>query len=120
MPSLNYSVFADKVADGTKRQTIRAWRKRPFKVGDTLYHFTKQRTRKCRRLRKPDICTCAAEILITKYGDVLTLWNFRYQWLIRREREELAWDDGFESFAELLDFLCKKHGLPFKGQVIRW
>jgi hypothetical protein len=28
--------------------------------------------------------------------------------------------DGFDSSQALIDFIKKEHGLPFKGQVIRW
>ena len=31
-----------------------------------------------------------------------------------------AVDDGFDSFAEMLEWFEKTHGLPFEGQLIQW
>jgi hypothetical protein len=51
MPSLNFKAqFAESVESGSKKQTIRANRKHPIRIGDTLYLFTGMRTRNCRRL----------------------------------------------------------------------
>lgn len=70
MPSLNFSVFVDKVELGLrepknplgKRQTIRKIRvlkgkPHPIKLGDPLYLFTGMRTKNCRRLNlNPEKC----------------------------------------------------------------
>ena len=51
MPLIGFKKeFADLVESGAKRQTIRAPRKRPIKVGDTLYLYTGLRTKQCRKL----------------------------------------------------------------------
>ncbi|MCH7761968.1 hypothetical protein IIA15_11310, partial [candidate division TA06 bacterium] len=33
---------------------------------------------------------------------------------------ELARADGFESVADLVDFIRETHGLPFEGTLIGW
>jgi len=51
MPALNFqSRFADLVASGKKRQTIRPVRRHPIKAGDLLHLFTGMRTKRCKRL----------------------------------------------------------------------
>jgi len=57
MHALNFTVFQNKVADGSKRQAIRRLRKRPICVGDTLSFYTGMRTQACRRLREDAVCT---------------------------------------------------------------
>src|SRR3954463_9681520 len=65
MPSLNFQArFADRVAEGSKRRTIRAGRKRLFKSGDNLAFFTGMRTKMCRRLRPNAPCRSASRIEI--------------------------------------------------------
>ena len=68
MPALNYQAqFAPKVESGEKLQTIRARRKRPFKRGDRLYHYTGMRTKSCRKLGE-STCVIAMDIVIGKKG----------------------------------------------------
>jgi hypothetical protein len=50
MPSLGFTRLLDKLRDGSKTQTIRAPRKQPLKVGDTLHIFWKMRTKQCQKL----------------------------------------------------------------------
>jgi len=50
MPTINFTKF--KVESGEKRQTIRAVRKRPIKVGDKLHLYSGLRTKKARNLLK--------------------------------------------------------------------
>ena len=47
---MSFSIFKEKLLDGSKCQTIRKPRKRPLKVGDKLYVFWKLRTKECERL----------------------------------------------------------------------
>ena len=49
-PAISFSIFRDRLLDGTKCQTIRKPRKRPLKMGDKLYVFWKLRTKECERL----------------------------------------------------------------------
>jgi hypothetical protein len=47
---LGFTVLREKLLDGTKTQTIRFPRKRPFKVGDNLQVYWKPRTKQCEKL----------------------------------------------------------------------
>jgi hypothetical protein len=114
MPALNYQKqFAPKVEDGSKRQTIRAKRKRPFKRGDVLYHYTGMRTKGCRKLGESR-CAMVIDITITKRGIKLE------DHVSGPPQEEIAQNDGFTDFNAMRDWFGKTHGLPFHGQLIRW
>lgn len=55
MVAFNFkSQWASLVADGIKRQTVRAGLRAA--VGDTLQHYTGQRTKACRKLRADTAC----------------------------------------------------------------
>lgn len=71
MPALSFQKqFADQVATGKKRQTIRAWRKRPFFTGDKLYLYTGLRTSSCRKLGEAVAARVVAIVIGTgKCGD---------------------------------------------------
>jgi hypothetical protein len=120
MPLLGYkSQFAALVESGEKRQTIRAMRKRPFKVGDRLYHYTGLRTKACRKLLESD-CTAADDIFIDKKGNVYINGRCLYE----SAKESFAYADGFRHpgflWAQMLEFFKTVHGLPFTGQIIKW
>lgn len=50
MPLLGFSKLKDKLLNGSKTQTIRKPRKRPFKLGDKLYIYWHLRQRDCEKL----------------------------------------------------------------------
>ena len=119
MPLIGYKIqFAPLVKFGKKRQTIRAMRKRPFKVGDRLYHYTGLRTKNCRKLLESD-CKEVQQIIIDKKGDVYIDGRCLYE----SAKESFAYTDGFrgyEKWRQMLNFFEKNHGLPFEGQIIKW
>lgn len=45
MPAISFSVFREKLENGTKAQTIRKLRKHPIKVGDKLFIYWKKRSK---------------------------------------------------------------------------
>ncbi|XPS85589.1 hypothetical protein Dvar_36070 [Desulfosarcina variabilis str. Montpellier] len=119
VPILNYKKqFAPLVESGEKRQTIRAMRKRPFKAGDRLYHYTGLRTKACRKLLE-STCLFADRIDILPHGTV-----FINNWLCEGPMKNLAVADGFRreghEWEDMLAFFTQTHGLPFTGQLIRW
>ena len=119
MPILNYrKEFAPLVESGEKRLTIRAMRKRPFKSGDRLYHYTGLRTKACRKLLE-STCLFADRIDIIPHGTV-----FINNWLCDGPMKNLAVADGFRraghEWEDMLAFFERTHGLPFTGQLIRW
>ena len=118
MPALNYQArFAEKVASGEKRQTVRAMRKRPFAVGDVLYHYTGMRTKACLKLGD-DICTSARPVLIDNKRRVFVDETQLPGGSV--EGHAFATADGFDCMADMLDWFEETHGLPFVGQVISW
>ena len=118
MPSISFKLqFADAVESGRKRQTIRAPRNRPIKVGDPVYLFTGMRTKQCRRLGV-GTCTETHSIEI----------DYRLRWKVAvdgrslgyGEAHAIAMADGFGFITDLVDFFEREHGLPFRGTLIRW
>ena len=75
MPALSFSLMKEKILDGSKRQTVRKFRKRPIKVGDKLFLFWKQRTKECERLKE---ASCLQEfkiqLVLSDSGSKLTVW----------------------------------------------
>ncbi|RBO54645.1 hypothetical protein DSD19_04515 [Rhodovulum sp. BSW8] len=126
MPALNFKKqFADDVAYGIKRQTVRAPRKdgrAHCKVGDTIKLFTGMRTKSCRLLgeaRVTSIKTIWMDGVSMKLnGEVLP------SCIVDRDGpmtdNEFAKADGFEGFTEMANWFGEVHGLPFEGVVIRW
>lgn len=79
MAQIGFTVFKEKVLDGTKAQTIREPRKRPIRVGELLYLYW--------RLRRPD-----CELLkVARCIEVFTL-----KWGQMKDDLDLAQRDGFD------------------------
>lgn len=116
MPALNFQKqFADKIESGEKRQTIRALRKNPIKVGDKIYLYTGQRTSSCRKLCDVT-CREILDIEITGHGGV---W-INDKSLNDNEKKELAIADGFKDWPDMLRWFRYQHGFAFTGQIIEW
>lgn len=117
--NVNFSVFIDKILDGSKRQTIRRERKNPIKVGDKLQLFTGLRTKKCKKLGTAIV----AEI------NYINIWQDEY-WgvqvgvnddnLLYDEVEVLRKADGFDNQKDFFSFFENHYGLPFEGVIIKW
>lgn len=118
MPLLSYSVeFADLVASGAKRQTIRGYRKdgRDPKVGDRLYLYTGMRTKACRKLGEA-VCSSTRRVELNRNG-ALAVGGLGYK---RPAFDRFARADGFVGMDEMIAWFEKTHGLPFEGLLIRW
>ncbi len=102
--------FADAVASGQKRQTIRAIRVNGHAMpGDTLQLYTGLRQGTARKLIDPDpICVKSVPIKITQNG--VTVGGLPH------DPEAFARADGFESFDDMKKFF----ELPFTGRLIVW
>lgn len=108
--------FADKVASGEKRQTIRQKRKQGnAQPGKMLQLYTGQRTKNCRLLREAE---CIVVVPIEIYDDDLVKVGDYI--LSDRQIKSLAKDDGFDCAADFVDFFEKQYGLPFEGLLIKW
>jgi hypothetical protein len=129
MPALSYSKknievynFKDKIILNLKKHTIRRYGpgliKRPFRVGDTLYHYENWRTPQVNKFHT-NTCLWVAEIKI----DYDEMNNFR-TWINENDlsmRNEIALirNDGFNQFRHFKNFFIQA-GLPFHGQIIGW
>jgi hypothetical protein len=115
MPAINFKKeFAEKVKDGSKRQTIRPVRKNPIKKGDTLYLYTGMRTKNCRKL-KDVICKDVQKIKIHEVAI-----EIEDEQILPPFRNMIATNDGFECLADLVYFFRNQYGLPFEGVIIYW
>lgn len=117
MPALNFQArFAPLVAAGVKRQTIREWRKRRIKVGDTLYLFAGMRRPGCTRLRT-EVCRRETPIRIT-WHNITISGGDDIELLTPRQQARFARADGFASLAEFRNFFCKDG--CHERQLIMW
>lgn len=90
LPLLGFTKLKGKLLDGTKTQTIRRPRKRPFKVGDKLYIYWKLRTKQCEKL---------GEAIVTKV--------VRKAFYKLNKKDAIL--DGFNNLDELIIALEKMH-----------
>ena len=110
--------FAEKVRDGSKRHTIRAWRKRIPKKGEraSLREWSGV------AYRSPQVAIW--ESVLTRVA-VVSLFDNRRLVIARSllgpvRREQLAIDDGFESWSEMFAWFEANHSLPFVGHLYGW
>lgn len=118
MVAYNFQVkFADAVASGQKRQTIRAPRKddRHAKPGDKLQLFTGMRTKSCRKLIEPDPTCIRVEALTIDRDGIHYADGGECT-----TPDVVARRDGFADFSAMLAWFETTHGLPFSGVLIQW
>lgn len=141
MPALSYSKkniekydFENKILEGIKIHTIRRYgpglTKRPFKVGDILYHYKNWRTPQVKKIFEnkclwvADIEMQGIRVCLDKPHRIVRTGGYFDIFINERKIKDslkniLAVNDGFDSFADFQDFFIKA-GLPFKGQIIGW
>lgn len=112
MVAINFTVFQDKILDGSKRQTIR--RTARCKPGDRLQLYTGMRTKSCRKLGEA-VCVNVLTVIIKR-----SYTSVGYHRLSNREEASLAKRDGFASVADMIGFFEKHYGIPFEGEMIVW
>lgn len=107
--------FADAVASGEKRQTIRQTKR--GKVGDRVQLYTGQRTKACRKLVDPDPVLEVVDYVGIR-PDYLTVGDVRKH---PADIDAFARQDGFENYRAMVAWFEKKYGSPyFYGYVHRW
>jgi len=117
MPALNFKKqFVEEILSGEKKQTIRAMRKRPFKVGDRLYLYTGMRTKQCKKIGEA-VCTKVEHIKIYYKNDILNV-KLKGRILSFDELNYFAVYDGFNGVFGFIGFF--KDITPFSGQIIYW
>jgi len=126
MPSLNFKrQFADAVQSGQKRQTIRARRKREWKVGDTLYLFTDMRIGTCKRIGQATLKSVQKIAVIAQKREVhlekaMASGGSYLARLSDEEALDLALADGFATLDDFFAFFAQIHGRSFGGHLLRW
>ena len=122
--------FEEPIKAGTKRQTIRAERKRPPRVGERLQLYCGMRTRHCRKIVPDPLCTEVCVVLIVvdpDHQELIAEINFGDFKLNANEIERFAVADGFTASAgcsarrAMGNFWMRHHGPgEFMGLLIRW
>lgn len=133
MPLIGFTVFREKILDGSKTQTIREMRKYPIKQGAILYLYWHLRQKDCQQLLTT---TCTEVMTIQIHSEyrtgrhhaLLFRWTERmfagteclpWERISPEETLEIAKRDGFTDDAEMVAWF-QKRGLPRVFQVIRW
>jgi hypothetical protein len=116
--------FVDRVLDGTKRQTIRNFRKYPIKPGETLYLYYGMRTKHCKKLKEVQ-CLRVFKIKITRKTITVTtshegVRTFTVVYSTPFELDRFAQSDGFQDWQQMKRWWTMTHTLPFTGQLIQW
>ena len=120
MAGLSFSVFRDKILDGSKRQTIRGVRKHPIKEGEKLFMWWNQRSPQREKLGESK-CIKIREICIMTDGYVCQISDDQYSLVDHPSLlDKFAIADGFDNWQKLIEFFENTHGLPFEGVLIEW
>jgi len=122
--------FEDPIKAGTKRQTIRAGRKRPPRAGERLQLYCSMRTRYCRKILPDPLCTEVRVVRIVvdpAHPEIIAEIDFSDFTLNARELERFAVADGFapgkagSARRAMGNFWMRHHGPgEFIGLLIRW
>lgn len=125
--------FAPPILAGTKRQTIRADRKRHARPGEELQLYTGMRTRHCKLIGKAivekviPVTLQMVERIPGRAGVEGVTWYHPTgpvfcSPLWAKEMNKFARDDGFKNWAEMKAFWAEAHpGLDvFEGVLIQW
>jgi hypothetical protein len=129
MPTFNFKAqFVEPIENGTKGGTIRAYRKYPCRVGQTMYLATGPRFKPIRIKEVPCVEVWNVMIMENKIIlkssvemtmlDGMSLPGITVVLDTATELNAFAKTDGFESFGEMKKFW--DGGLPFEGFNARW
>ena len=127
MVALNFHArFAPAVAQGEKRQTIRARGKRPAPApGQQLQLYTGMRTSSCRKLRDA-VCSSVTPIDVQPRHSMVRLaktqpgGGIALVELQPHEIEDLAKRDGFAGTDEFFAYFAETHKGGVSGYLIMW
>lgn len=113
--------FAPRIADGSKRQTIRAGRRRHARVGEALQLYVGMRTTHCVKIIADPLCVSVAPISIA-FDNEGKIDRISIDGSPVHDADGFAVEDGFESLSDMAGFWVMAHGLyqRFDGVLIRW
>jgi hypothetical protein len=115
-------MFAPRILDGTKRQTIRADRKRHARPGEQMQLYTGMRTKQCKLITRVT-CESVQPIRLSfsgRGGSAIIAGGTGLE--IIENLEEFARSDGFENWIAMRNFWWHEHGAfnGFEGVLITW
>lgn len=111
--------FREPILAGTKRQTIRADRKRHARLGEALQLYTGMRTRQCKLIGR---ATCNALVPVTLGLSAGWIDTPAGQMRDPPSLDLFAITDGFADWAYMIAFWRRKHPdmAVFSSILIRW
>ena len=115
--------FVPAVQAGTKPHTLRTGTR--WRVGMTIQFYQHVRQRNMAKFRPDAVVQVVQHVTIQPStvrlgpaGQPCLIVDGRC--LTPLECQELSRRDGFQDFAELLQFFKDTHGLPWEGQLVGW
>jgi len=112
--------FVEPILAGTKRQTIRADRRRHARPGEEMQLYTGMRTKHCKLIGRTTCESIEPVLLIVSGAGVIKI-NGTVLFSDQR-MQEFARSDGFTSWAEMCAFWRDVNGVTdeWNGVLIRW
>lgn len=122
MPALSFmKQFCPRVESGGKRHSLRAKRRRPWKVGDDVALYYAMRTKSCRLLGRTKVVKVDEVLLL---HDPMFRIRINGELLAQDEAMEFARRDGFHDLAAMRDFWMERHAIHihgfWQGDLIHW
>jgi hypothetical protein len=113
--------FVEPILAKTKRQTVRAGRKRHAHPGEPLQLYTGMRTKQCRLIGRA-VCEIVTPITIDQRDHWIYFPMTGVRYTTARDLDFFARLDGFPDWHEMLAFWKKEHptAIVFSGVLIRW
>ena len=114
--------FAEDIAEGRKRQTIRAHGKRRHaRPGEAIQLYTAMRTKQCRKLLDTDPTCVAVTNIRIRVPRGMAPCQITYQGATRYVDDAFAQSDGFSTAEDFTRFWFATHGPGiFEGVLIEW
>lgn len=110
--------FVPMIRDGRKTSTIRAEREHEDVPGDTMHLYTGLRRNGAMLIfRAPCVKVEPIRVSWIGAGDATTV-RVNHEILDASETELLALNDGFETFAEMMEWWAPN--IPFNGKIYHW
>ncbi|MBN2631573.1 MAG: hypothetical protein JXR75_13665 [Rhodobacteraceae bacterium] len=113
--------FAPQIVAGSKRQTIRAPRRRHARPGEALQLYVGMRTTTCCKIIPDPLCAKVEPITIL-FDAEGKIDEIEIDRLPIDDVDGFAVEDGFESLSAMAGFWVMHHGLmrQFRGVLISW
>ena len=117
MAAYNFqSRFAERIKNGSKKQTIRrVGKRRHAKPGEKVQLYTGMRTKNCRKIISDPTCLHVRSIQILVGAYSIGWIKVDGKKIPKEQLEEFAIADGFDSIQDMHGFWLKFHGQGIFG-----